>query len=175
MNINSRSAIEQYIRAKDGNRPHLMAMAFHPDATLEMQVHTGAISFPAKTKGLKEISNVLVSRFGATFENIYTFCLGDPPEHKATVHTNKWLVAMSDKQTAKVKVGCGLYNWSFKSGLVSKLQITIEHMHVLPPEALCPIMTWVAPLPYPWVSQAELTNLAPDLEAISDILNYIRG
>jgi hypothetical protein len=175
MNTNSRSAIEHYIRAKDGNRPHLMAMAFHPDATLEMQVHTGAISFPAKTKGLKEISNVLVSRFGATYENVYTFSLGTPPEPDASAHTSKWLVAMSDKQTAEVKVGCGLYEWSFTSGLVSRLQITIEHMQVLPYDALCPVMTWVAPLPYPWVSQAELTNLAPELEAINGILNYIGG
>jgi hypothetical protein len=38
-------SIAIYIRAKDGNRPHLMRSAFAEDATLEMVVNTGRSSF----------------------------------------------------------------------------------------------------------------------------------
>jgi hypothetical protein len=54
-------------------------------------------------------------------------------------------------------------------------QQAYEHMQVLLPEALCPIMTWVVPLPYLWISKSELTKLTSGLEAISDILLYIRS
>ncbi|MCS6763850.1 MAG: hypothetical protein MO853_07600 [Candidatus Protistobacter heckmanni] len=72
-------AIKTYIRAKDENRPYLMAQAFMPDAVLDMQVKTDAISFPSRSEGLATISDVLVSRFGQTYENVYTICLAEPP------------------------------------------------------------------------------------------------
>ena len=39
--------IATYIRAKDENRPHLMASAFAPGAQLTMDVKPDAISFPS--------------------------------------------------------------------------------------------------------------------------------
>ena len=70
--------IATYIRAKDGNRPLLIRQAFAKDFELEMNVKTDAISFPNSAKGLEAITDVLVCRFAANFENIFTFCLSQP-------------------------------------------------------------------------------------------------
>jgi hypothetical protein len=71
-------SIATYIRAKDGNRPHLMEAAFVDDATLEMVVKVEGMAFPPSAKGIDELTQVLVSRFNQTYENIYTFCLASP-------------------------------------------------------------------------------------------------
>lgn len=159
-----RLSIQQYIQAKDGNRPHLLRQAFTPDAILDMVVHTGSISFPAHVEGREPIGEVLVRRFGQTFDNVYTFCLGCPLEADSPRFRCKWLVAMSDKSSGEVRVGCGLYEWQFSpgSGLVEKLTITIEHMKTLPTTDLQPIMDWVSSLDYPWCSQEEAVSNIPD-------------
>ena len=51
-------SIETYVLAKDGNRPHLIANAFAPDAGLAMDVKTGTIAFPSEVKGAGEIARV---------------------------------------------------------------------------------------------------------------------
>jgi hypothetical protein len=73
------SAIQAYIRAKDENRPHLMPSAFASDASLATRVETENISFPPASKGIEEITQVLVRDFGLAYENIYTFCLDRAP------------------------------------------------------------------------------------------------
>lgn len=127
-------AIEKYILAKDGNRPDLLRQSFASGATLDMVLNTNVISFPSHVAGRAGISDVLVSRFGETYENVYTFCLGEAPSNSAAHHANKWLVGMSTKATGELRVGCGRYDWHFSSttGLVQHLTITIEHMHVYP-------------------------------------------
>jgi len=78
-------SIAAYLHAKDGNRPHLLAQAFTDDAMLQMAVHTGAISFPPVSRGRETIGEVLVRRFGQSYENVYTFCPASPPEAGAQV------------------------------------------------------------------------------------------
>ncbi|MFW0754817.1 hypothetical protein ACN1C3_08680 [Pseudomonas sp. H11T01] len=174
MNTAQRS-IQQYINAKDGNRPHLLRQAFMPDARLDMVVHTGSISFPPHVEGLGPIGDVLVSRFGQTFENVYTFCLGCPPEPDAKTFRCKWLVAMTDKTSGEVRVGCGLYEWQFspESGLVERLTITIEYMKTLPATDLHAIMEWVSRLDYPWCRPEELVSKAPDIGALEEVILYV--
>ncbi|VVN90992.1 hypothetical protein [Pseudomonas fluorescens] len=168
-------SIQHYINAKDGNRPHLLRQAFTPVAILDMVVRTGSISFPAHVEGLGPIGEVLVSRFGQTFENVYTFCLGGPPEADNPRFSCKWMVAMSDKNSREVRAGCGLYEWQFSpgSGLVEKLTITIEHMKTLPPTELLPIMDWVSNLDYPWCGPEEAVRNAPDIDTLYDVIQYI--
>ncbi|WP_256657422.1 hypothetical protein [Pseudomonas sp. R3-18-08] len=89
-------AIETYILAKDGNRPHLLRRAFAADAELVMNVKTDEISFPSMVKGLDGLSATLVSQFAQRYENIYTFCLGTPPGN-VVVFRCGWLVCMSTK------------------------------------------------------------------------------
>jgi len=168
-------SIQQYIKAKDGNRPHVLPQAFAPDAILDMVLHTGSISFPSHVEGLGSIGDVLVRRFGQTFENVYTFCLGRPPEPEAKTFQCKWLVGMSDKNSGEARVGCGLYEWQFspESGLVERLTITIEHMKTLPATDLHCIMEWVSHLDYPWCRPEALVSNAPKIDTLEEVIQYV--
>ena len=162
--------ISRYIHAKDHNRPHLMAQAFTADVHLEMQVKTAAISFPAATNGLEAVTDVLVSRFGATYENVYTFCLSDSLSGDVSEVSCNWLVAMTEKANGNVRVGCGRYDWSFTNQprlLVKHLLITIEEMVVLEPDYGGEILDWVSGLSYPWCRAEKLLNTMPDMIGIS--------
>ncbi|MNB97798.1 hypothetical protein D3C81_850690 [compost metagenome] len=174
MNTAQRS-IQQYIHAKDGNRPHLLRQAFLPHALLDMVLRTEAISFPSHVEGLGPISEILVSRFGQTFENVYTFCLGCPPEPNAKTFQCQWLVGMSDKNSGEVRTGCGVYEWQFspESGLVEKLTITIQHMKTLPATDLHAVMEWLSRLDYPWCRPEELVSNAPDIGALEEVIQYV--
>ena len=87
-----REAVEIYIRAKDENRPYLMERAFAENATLEMVVNSGTISFPPISIGLESISNVLVRRFAQTYENVHTFCLASRRGIMSSIsHAIGWL------------------------------------------------------------------------------------
>ena len=92
-----RDVISQYIYAKDHNRPHLMASSFTSDACLEMQVKTQNIAFPSESTGLNAITETLVSNFGRTYENVYTFCISDSFVSRADTASCRWLVAMTEK------------------------------------------------------------------------------
>jgi len=174
MNTAQRS-IQQYINAKDGNRPHLLDQAFTADATLDMVVRTGSISFPGHVEGREAIGDVLVRRFGQTFENVYTFCLGTPPPMAAKAFQCTWLVAMSDKHSGEVRVGCGMYDWQFEpeSNLAEGLTITIEHMATLPATDLAPVMAWASTLDYPWCNVHAVMNGLPDAAGLQAVLQYV--
>lgn len=167
-------AIKHYILAKDGNRPHLLRQAFASDATLEMVVHTGAISFPPTVEGRDGIAEVLVRRFGQTYENVYTFCIGEPPAEEATEHHCTWLVGMSDKATGDLRFGCGQYDWQFDSGLATHLKITIEQMLVCPAAEVEPVMDWLQQVSYPWCPTGQLQS-APALASIAGVLEYLNS
>ena len=169
--------IELYIRAKDGNRPHLMPAAFAPDAALTMVVNTGSISFPPKTEGLEAITDVLVRRFCQAYENVYTFCLCEPPAGTEAKFSCAWLVGMSEKEGGKARAGCGRYDWSFRAGgadrLVERLTITIDVMLALPQAFQLPVLEWVKRLPYPWCPAGIATQAmprAPELEVVAGAL-----
>ncbi|SFU56729.1 hypothetical protein [Pseudoduganella namucuonensis] len=166
-------SIVAYIKAKDGNRPHLLDAALTEDATLQMIVRTDAISFPASSAGREAIAETLVRRFNQTYENVYTLCMGRPPADDAEAFTCGWLVAMSEKQGGAVRIGRGRYDWSFTraEGKVRALAITIEAMEILPSEALEPVMSWVSALPYPWCDQQAAMAAAPDLAPVRDVLH----
>ncbi|UZE21153.1 hypothetical protein LOY67_13930 [Pseudomonas sp. B21-056] len=174
MNTAQRS-IQHYINAKDSNRPHLLAQAFTAEAVLDMIVRTGSISFPGHVEGREAIGEVLVRRFGQTFENVYTFCLGAPPSANTKAFQCKWLVAMSDKHSGEVRVGCGVYDWQFEPGSnrAERLTITIEHMATLPAADLAPVMTWVSALDYPWCAVHAVMNNMPDIAGLQAVLQYV--
>jgi hypothetical protein len=169
------AAIAAYLHAKDGNRPHLLAQAFTDDALLQMTVHTGAISFPPVSRGRDAIADLLVRRFGQCYENIYTFCLASPPDADAQVFYCDWLVAMTEKDSRAVRVGCGRYDWCFTppSGLAESLSITIASMQTLPASHTDEVMDWVAGLPYPWCPASIALQGAPDIQHLAPVLEYI--
>jgi hypothetical protein len=165
-------AIGTYIQAKDGNRPCLMRQAFVDDTVLEMVVKTDAISFPASASGLDAITDVLIRRFVQDYENVYTFCLAAPPHARVDRFSCRWLVGMSSRSTGEVRVGCGQYDWQFRAasdGLVERLRITIERMHIFAPDHLGAIMSWLDDLPYPWCSAAEAAKNMPALPELARI------
>ncbi|MEO7885436.1 MAG: hypothetical protein ABI893_03785 [Polaromonas sp.] len=168
------ASIFAYLRAKDGNRPHLLEEAFVPDALLEMVVNTAAISFPPASRGREAIADVLVRNFARNYENVYTFCLSPPPRNEAGVFSCDWLVVMTEKEGRSVRVGCGRYDWCFAaSGLVECLSITIETMQSLPPAMQDEILPWAYSLPYPWCTAEAAARGAPTLELLAPVLGYI--
>jgi hypothetical protein len=167
-------AIATYIRAKDGSRPHLMRAAFADDAELEIVVKTGAISFPPFTKGEDAITEVLVRQFSRTFENVYTLCLSAPPTSDRNDFSCAWLVGMTERETSSVRVGVGRYDWSFRSGLVGRLKISIELMQVLPPEALPSVMEWLSKLPYPWCPIELAARTMPEAKDLRPVADHLR-
>ncbi|MBC3372784.1 hypothetical protein HU762_02415 [Pseudomonas sp. SWRI92] len=171
----ARLSIQHYISAKDGNRPHLLGQAFTSVAILDMVVRTGSIAFPDHVEGRAAIGDVLVSRFGQAFENVYTFCLAPPPLADADTFQCKWLVAMSDKNSGEARVGCGLYDWSFdpQSRLAERLTITIEHMKTLPAADLPRVMAWASRLDYPWCRPEAAVDNAPDPAALEEVFEYV--
>lgn len=169
--------VSTYFHAKDGNRPFLMSRAFAEDAQLEMVVKTDAISFPSKASGLPELEEILVRRFAAAFENVYTFGLKQPTEADRHHFTCPWLVAMSARSDGAVRVGSGLYDWRFSSDagcLVEKLVITIDVMEVLPATELASIMGWITALPYPWCRPDEVVRDMPRLAALVPVERYLK-
>lgn len=169
-----------YIRAKDENRPHLIAQVFSETACLEMRVKTDAISFPAISQGAATIADVLVRRFNQTYENIYTFYLDRPVAGSATppaVFACDWLVGMSEKATGNVRVGCGRYEWVFRQDAsplrAERLAITIEAMQTLPAASLPHILRWLLALDYPWSSASAVRAFAPKLPLLEPVLDYL--
>lgn len=169
-------SIETYLRAKDENRPHLMKRAFAETATLEMVVKTASIAFPPISQGLQSISDVLVRRFAQNYENVHTFCLAAPPRIDEVSFSCDWLVGMSEKGSRIVRVGCGRYDWRFRSHgprLVDQLTITVELMQSLSPSSLSSVMEWLSPLPYPWCSAQMALMSAPILDELEPIRHYV--
>lgn len=174
-----RKAIETYIHAKDYNRPHLMPDAFAADAELAMELKTDEISFPSTAIGVAGISDVLVSQFARQYENVYTFCIGNPPENELSLRCY-WLVCMSEKATGAARVGFGQYQWDFDAarGKISKLRITIEEMNTLPGAWCAPILAWAQTLPYPWCPSDVPARNAPafvPVQSIADTLARLAG
>ena len=159
--------IHTYIRAKDENRPHLLACTFSPDAVLEMTVNATTIDFPPVTKGLVAITGILRD-FSRTYENIYTFCLAHPwlVAIEDPHYSFDWMVGMSEKNSGNVYVGCGRYDWyrCKSSGLIDQFKITIEEM---------PVLGWLTGIPYPWCTANEITKTAPDIELLKPVIKYI--
>jgi hypothetical protein len=166
----AQESVATYIRAKDENRPYLMERAFAENATLEMVVNSGTISFPPISIGLHAISDVLVRRFAQTYENVHTFCLAAPPRIGAVNFSCDWLVGMSEKDSRRVRVGCGRYDWLFRSqGLVERLTITIHLMESLAPSRLASLTNWLSRLPYPWCAAPAALADIPSIEELHTI------
>lgn len=170
--------LQTYFKAKDENRPYFMADAFERDAVVEMSVQTDAISFPARMEGIEAIADGLVRKFGATYENVHSFYLEKYPGEAGDAYVCDWLVAMSDKESGKVRVGCGRYDWHFvrrDRWLVDRLHISIAAMVVLPGQELDPVMGWATRLPYPWTGNERALAEMPRLAELEPVRNYLAG
>jgi hypothetical protein len=170
-----RNSIETYIDAKDCNRPHLIFDAFTDDAELVIELRTNEIAFPSHVRGAAGISDALVSQFARQYENVYTYCIGNPPENDLFLNCY-WLVCMTEKGTGAARVGYGRYRWDFDAaqGKISKLQITIETMNTLPSEWSAPILAWASALPYPWCPCDVPARSAPAFAPVQRIAGTLK-
>jgi hypothetical protein len=170
--------VRSYLRAKDENRPHLLAGAFAPEVELQMELKTSAIAFPASAQGLDAVADALVRDFARQHENVYSFCLQRPDAAAAEAgrFDCDWLVVMSAKAGGELRVGWGRYAWRFQPHepfLVCSLRITIEAMQVLPPGAHELVYGWVARLPYPWCPSAGDLAAWPDVALLHPLRDAI--
>lgn len=168
--------LRTYFHAKDENRPFLLADVFSPDAQLEIRNRSDQISFPATTIGLEGIADALVRRFNQAYENIYSFYMDRPGPNDESFSCD-WLVGMTDKESRSVRVRCGHYDWTFRSGpdlLATRLIITIETMIVLGASRTASVMGWLKQLACPWSSAAEVIRTLPlgELGVVSEYLGH---
>lgn len=172
--MHSERLLRDYFRAKDENRPHILEEVFADDARLEVVSRSDQFGFPAFTVGREAIADVLVRRFNQVYENIYSFYLRRPKADDPTFSCN-WLVAMTEKASRSVRVGCGRYDWTFRADgtRVDSLVITIAEMLNLESAAAVPIWQCVASLHYPWTNYEEVGRLLP-LDQIRPVVEYLR-
>ncbi|HEY9318904.1 MULTISPECIES: hypothetical protein [Achromobacter] len=170
------SVLRDYFHAKDENRPHYMSRAFADNAVLKMALRTQAIAFPPESHGLAAIADTLVRKFGQTYDNVYTFYLSRPaPDACLPDYQCDWIVAMTEKATGNVRVGCGRYDWKFQASpyRATDLTITIETMVTLPPGDTAAVFGWLLALDYPWTNAARVVASAPPLEALAPVVHYL--
>lgn len=170
------AVLRGYFHAKDENRPHLLDNVFAADSHVRVVNKAASIGFPAHTVGREEIADVLVRRFNQAYENIYSFYLASPPP-QASAFSCDWLVGMTEKDSAQVRVGCGRYDWTFQAEapqLATDLVITIEAMEVFPPSEFEKVFAWLGKLDYPWSSPAEAVRHAPGVQGLDPVLRYLR-
>ncbi|SEG17566.1 hypothetical protein [Marinobacterium lutimaris] len=177
LNETFKQLISNYILAKDTNRPWHMQHAFEADAVLEMELLTSNIEFPAHVEGRQAISETLVSNFGKTFENVYTFCLEDSVDQSASLLTCDWLVFMTDKEGTGLKAGWGTYEWRFSGSengaLTQRLKIKIEQMEILPLALVDAVYRQVTELSYPWTTASAVADKIAAINALSDLSAYL--
>lgn len=167
--------IEMYLLAKDGNRPHLIERAFAGGALLRMDVRQGDMDFPPVAHGRDAIAETLVRRFGRTYENVYSFCLADPPDPACAEFHCSWLVAMTEKDSRAVRLGCGQYHWRFAPGsrLAQELSIVVDSMQTLPPSDIHVVMPWIAALSRPWCGADKAMVTAPSIPSVRAVLEAL--
>lgn len=171
------AVLRTYLRSKDENRPHLTPRVFTDDAVLHVHLRTGSIAFPSVTRGRCQITDVLVSSFAMSYENVYTYCMARPADG-VDRYACDWMVVMTEKTSGSVRVGCGRYDWGFdaaRSGLADRLVITIEQMLALPPAEQAAVFRWVDTLAYPWTTPAQVAAGAPDIAPLAPVLQYLAG
>ncbi len=117
----------------------------------------------------------MVRRFNVDYENVFTFCLTEPPAAARTHFSCHWLVGMSAKADGQLRVGCGRYDWHFDGrGQVEKLVILAEVMKVLSADKLMAITDWLSELPYPWCSADQALAHLPRVEGLGEVKTYLK-
>lgn len=161
-----KNIVSKYLYAKDNNKPHLMKKTFISHSKLDVKLNSENISFPSITKGVEEITNVLITNFNNIYDNVYTLCLDDTVVVEENSLKCIWLVVMTEKQSAKVRFGYGSYYWSFSNDLAEYLNIIIDDMVILDENLSEELLTWVSSLPYPWCKSKEILESLPKIDEL---------
>jgi hypothetical protein len=144
---------------------------FSPDAVLTFSLATSNIAFPARTVGTAAIARTLVSDFGAQYAQCRTYYVCDSlavTNHE--IEALPWLVVMREPAAGALRVGHGVYRWTFGSdttvdeGRVTGFHIHIARMDVVPDPDGALLAALQDGLSYPWLAPAELRE---HLEALA--------
>ena len=175
-----RRALETYIDAKDNTRANRIAEAFAPDAVLTISLATSNIAFPARTVGTDAIAKTLVTDFGAQYAQCCTYYVCDSlAVDNGTIDALPWLVVMRERATGALRVGHGLYRWTFDAvPAVTGFHIHIARMDVVPDVDGKLLEALQDGLSYPWLVPADLhthlTSLARSTPALAFVEAFSR-
>ena len=150
--------LEGYIDAKDNTRPERVAKVFAPDAVLTLSLATANITFPSRTVGAEAIAKTLVSDFGLQYAQCRTYYVCDTL-HAANgqIDALPWLVLMREPATGALRVGHGVYRWTFDGvARVTGFHIHIARMDVVPDADAKLLAQLQDALDYPWLAPAAL-------------------
>ncbi|MFM0201072.1 hypothetical protein PQR53_14500 [Paraburkholderia fungorum] len=175
-----RRALETYIDAKDNTRANRIAEAFAPDAVLTISLATSNIAFPARTVGTDAIAKTLVTDFGVQYVQCRTYYVCDSlAVDDGTIDALPWLVVMCERATGALRVGHGVYRWSFDATpAVTAFHIHIARMDVVPDADGKLLEALQDGLSYPWLAPADLharfTSLARSMPALAFVEAFSR-
>lgn len=175
-----RHALETYIDAKDNTRADRIASAFAPDAVLTISLATSNIAFPARTVGTDAIAKMLVTDFGAQYTRCRTYYVCDAlAVNDGTIDAVPWLVLMRERTTGALRVGHGVYRWTFDATpAVTGFHIHIARMDVVPDADGTLLDALQDGLSYPWLVPADLhahfTSLARSTPALAFVDGFSR-
>lgn len=177
-----RSALETYVDAKDNTRAERIAEVFASDAVLTFSLATSNIAFPARTVGTAAIAKTLVSDFGAQYAQCRTYYVCDSlAVVNGEIEALPWLVLMREPATRALRVGHGVYRWSFGSdatadkGRVSAFHIHIARMDVVPDPDGALLAALQDGLSYPWLAPAALREHCEALAGSRPALAFVRA
>lgn len=172
-----RRALEAYIDAKDNTRAQLIPEAFAADAVLTMSLATSAIAFPARTVGAQGIAKTLVTDFGAQYTRCRTYYVCDSlAVHDGVIAALPWLVVMREPATGALRVGHGVYTWTFdETPAVTAFHIHIARMDVVPDADGALLDKLQADLAYPWLTPAALRAHFTELARSTPELAYVEA
>ncbi|MEA3128441.1 MAG: hypothetical protein QOF46_236 [Paraburkholderia sp.] len=172
-----RRALETYIDAKDNTRANRIAEAFAPDAVLTISLATSNIAFPARTVGTDAIAKTLVTDFGAQYVQCRTYYVCDSlAVDDGTIDALPWLVVMREPATGALRIGHGVYRWSFDATpAVTAFHIHIARMDVVPDADGKLLEALQDGLSYPWLAPGDLHARFASLARSTPALAFVEA
>ncbi|MFL9917781.1 hypothetical protein PQR75_20805 [Paraburkholderia fungorum] len=172
-----RLALETYIDAKDNTRANRIAEAFAPDAVLTISLATSNIAFPARTIGTDAIAKTLVTDFGAQYAQCRTYYVCDSLSvDDGMIDALPWLVVMRERATGALRVGHGVYRWSFDAmPAVTAFHIHIARMDVVPDADGKLLEALQDGLSYPWLAPGDLHARFASLARSTPALAFVEA
>lgn len=175
-----RRLLDTYIVAKDNIRAERISEAFAEDAELTISLATSTIVFPARKAGADAIAQTLVTDFGAQYTDCRTYYICDSLTVKdGVIDALPWLVIMRERATGALRVGHGVYRWTFDEiPTIVGFNIHIARTDVVSDLDGALLETLQQGLDYPWLAPAALfarfTALADSTPAMAFVQGFSR-
>jgi hypothetical protein len=159
-----------------------LGRVFSTDASVQINVLNGDMSFPARTTGLPALRDLLVRGFSEQYEDVSTHCCLDSANYHANALHCAWLVCLRESASGVVRLGWGRYRWQFQEvsvdcnnqdRLVDHLQIDIDQMQPVHAEQADNLLDRMMDLPYPWFSLSMLSPVLSGFEEVQACTDYL--